>query len=159
MIRCLSLTQPWASAVMVGPKDVENRSKPIFAVPSGGMWIGIHASTTRRLYGMDPDKQIATEYESIAEDWPEGPGDRGFPMGCVLGVVRVERRVDFNPNLPDVALIREAHDQLGVWANGPVCYVLGEKRPLDTPIICKGALGLWPPPPTVGDALERLVRR
>jgi hypothetical protein len=60
ILGCLSLLQPYASALVVGPKDVENRSRCVFRVPPGGCVVGIHAS--RGWWDAD--------LAAMAEDWP-----------------------------------------------------------------------------------------
>lgn len=157
---CLSVLQPFASAIMFGPKDVENRSRAIFNVPPGGVWVGIHASKGPKPGGgISTQEFIDNDREDYADEWPGVWDVTDWHLGCVLGVVHVVRRVDINPNMPDEQQLEAAQEQLGAWATGPICYVLGEKRPLAKPMPARGALGLWRPQPDVAAALAALVSR
>lgn len=147
-IRCLSLLQPYADAYANGPKDVENRSRKLFNVPPGGMWVGIHAS----LGWWDVD---------LSELWPEAPTRATARRGVVLGVVHIARCEVFDGEQLDELPFgsQTILEKLGPWAFGPVCYVADRKIPLAEPMPCKGARGLWTPPEHIGNALDALIVR
>lgn len=134
----LTLWQPWATTVMVGPKGVENRGwpPPRFLI---GQRIWIHAGKT-----FDED---AVAF--VRRHWPELPS--GLPGGVLLGSVRVLGA------LSDSGRRLGEFDAPGVkaslWFFGPWGWVLGDPRPLERPISCRGAQGLWRLPSELRAAL------
>lgn len=143
-MKCLSLLQPYASAIIVGPKRVENRPRTIFNVPADGVWIGIHSS--KGWWDID--------WSLWRRDWPEASMlQRDYPRGVVLGAAHVVSRRVYDEAVPVETIAAD----LGAWAFGPVCYVLDNVVALPEPMPCKGALGLWAPPAEIGRMLDQLV--
>lgn len=143
-MKCISLLQPYASAIIVGPKRVENRPRSMFAVPEGGIWVGIHAS--KGWWDID--------WSLWRRDWPTASMlQRDYPRGVVLGAAHVVAVHKYAETVP----VEKIAADLGAWAFGPVCYVIDDVRALPTPIACKGALGFWAPPADVAAALDALV--
>jgi hypothetical protein len=124
-IPCLSLWQPWATAMLYGPKDLENRPWPI---RHRGRLL-VHAAKSKN--DMRPDV-----FAQIRKLWPAF--DRyPVPMGAIVGVVNVTgcgqvRNFPGNP-----------------WAWGPWCHVWADRRAFRTPIPWKGAQGLFAVPAEV----------
>lgn len=130
----LTVQQPFASAIIAGPKRVENRPwAPTRPLP---MWIAIHA-------GVGSFHLLPADFDSwLDRIWP---GRQGVPLprGVFLGVARVDR----------VVRGRDMHQD--PWYLGsPKCWILGAVRALPEPIPCKGAQGLWRVPD--GAALSAL---
>jgi hypothetical protein len=114
-------------------KDVENRSWPppkTLVLPAR---IAVHAAGAPWY----PYRKAVEEITRILGDCPRFVS---IPRGAIIGTVEVVG-VGPHPTSP--------------WA-GPVAvhWLLAKPRPIDTPIPCKGALGLWDVP---ADILERLV--
>lgn len=129
-MRALSIKEPWATAIIHGNKDVENRTWR--RVDVIGEVIAIHASLTP---ASDLSRQV---FEGLAHCFDEGPHDPSIEApGCILGTARV------------VDIMFESKEKgkvdLGLfpWFEGPYGYVLADIEPLDVPIPCRGALGLW----------------
>ena len=143
-LRVLTVRQPWASAIIFGPKSVENRK---FAVRrrdiNDGLYIAIHA-------GLQWDDGM--EAGGLAALWPEVPLEReSYPTGVILGVVQVV----------DVANIeRDPMHQaaLDPWACGPVCWVLGQKWPCRRPVPFRGRRGLQILPSAVARQVRQEVK-
>lgn len=145
-IRCISLLQPYASAIVSGPKRVENRPRSLFQVPPGGIWVGIHAS--KGWWDVD--------WSLWRREWASSSMLKSdYPRGCVVGVAHFSGVRTFHEAVPVDLIVAE----LGRWAFGPVCYLIDDARALPTPIPAKGALGLWRPQPDVAAALAALVSR
>jgi len=122
-MRALTLKQPWASAVMYGPKRVENRAKR--TVPKAWelpVWVAIHAGQSR-----DKDADRIDFRGWGWEDW--SPTKYGWASG-LLGVARID----------GVSTGRDISD---TWSFGPWCIRIGEVIALDEPIQCSGMLGFW----------------
>jgi hypothetical protein len=138
----LTVWQPWAAAIVQGPKDVENRSW----APPRGIWghrVWIHAGKV-----FDGD---AADF--IKEHWPDRPErlTAGLPgraivgSAMVLGAVHKDGRV-----LGGV----DSSARLSSWFVGPWGWVLTDRRALAEPIPCLGALGLWRLPAGVQSLLR-----
>jgi hypothetical protein len=121
-LMALSVRQPWAWAIVHGPKDIENRS--VAAVSNGSMKpgrIAIHASQ-----GMTRD-----EYEDAAAFMArvavKCPRPDALVRGGIIGAATV------------TAIVRE---HASPWFFGPRGLVLAEKAACE-PIACVGSLGYF----------------
>jgi hypothetical protein len=139
-IPCLSLWQPWASVMLLGPKDLENRPWPTkYRGP-----LLVHAAKNRT-------DDTAAVHAKIQELWPEWNGVRqAHPMvfGAIVGVVTV------------VGCGRPASFSGNPWAWGPFCHVWDKRTPLATPIPYRGAQGMFRVPASVvASALREICGR
>jgi hypothetical protein len=148
--RALSLLQPFASAIVRGPKRIENRDRLIFKVPAP-MWVAIHAS--KGWWDIDLS-HVWPEFDDLLLFDPDV-----FVRGALLGVARFVEVRSFagHPFEPDDAVSGRAEAAFGPWAFGPVCYRIDEVRPLSVHIPCKGAMGLWSVAREHHAALDALV--
>lgn len=132
-LRAWTLWQPWASAIIPGPKGIENRPRRLMRIPEGGIWIAVHAGITMD-WGAVP---------WVRERWPEMPDPKMLPLGAILGLMHVVRWasvVDGQQVLPWRPLGCMDDD---AWATGPECAVIDDKRALPEPILCRGMMGAW----------------
>lgn len=127
-MKCLSLTQPYASLIALGHKRVETRD---WRVSYRGP-IAIHASK-----GFPKWAQ-----EFAMEQWSHGllPGPLGLPLGAVVAtanLVRIEKTEVLSTALSD--------KELYFGDYGPCRYgwMLEDVKPLPVPIPARGMLGLW----------------
>jgi hypothetical protein len=120
-LRALSVRQPWAWAILHGGKDVENRT---WSTSYRGPLL-IHASQT-----LDRD---AASFLSRFGVEPDNYGPGCLATGAIVGRVELVDCVQ-NADSP--------------WAQ-PDCWhwILADPEPFETPVPCKGMLGLWTPPP------------
>lgn len=165
--RALTLTQPWATAVVLGSKRIETRSwRTNFRGP-----VAIHAAKGFRVGELI--------YQGACWNWTGAlwatgyrMGDRPWlrdvlPFGAIVGVVDI---VDCRPTdaftvgeldslrRPDGergVLYDWTERQLGDFTPGRFGFVLENPVVLAEPIPCKGALGVWSLPPDVATALAR----
>lgn len=109
----LTIRQPWASAIMSGKKDIENRT---WSTSYRGPLV-VHAGSSKA--------------DALAYDYCERLGasiSPTLPRGVILGVV-------------DLVDIVESSDS--PWAMpGNLHWVLANPRPLDMPVAYLGRLGL-----------------
>lgn len=112
-MKCLSVCQPWAWAIVNGVKAVENRS---WRTAHRGP-ILIHAGKSRRWLG--------------AEELPEAPEEGELPFGFVVGGVEVL----------DCVPVGEVRDRR--FAFGPWCWILARPWKLDHPVALAGKLWLF----------------
>ena len=125
--RCLSVRQPWAWAICVGAKVVENRT---WKTDYRGQ-IAIHASASKQAINFAlKQKQSAR----LRPDW--------FTTGAIIGVADVA----------DVVALNETLDS-NPWAMGPCCWLLSNPRLIASPIPCKGKLTLYSLPDDISEQL------
>jgi hypothetical protein len=163
-MKALSLTQPWATLVAIGAKQIETRS---WSTSYRGE-IAIHASK-----GFPHDcKRLCLENPFLSALYPAGfVGAGSLPLGTVVALARLvivypTARVQVGSRLmatPDARLqmwgdeleISEREGHFGDYSPGRFAWVLSDLRQLSEPIACKGALGLW----TVPSDIEERVRQ
>ena len=130
-MKCLTICQPWAHAIMHWGKDVENRG---WATKHRGEML-IHAGKTKTAYDeQDPD------------DWKECgftiPKWDAMPRGLIIGVVEL---VDCIPSDPGLPYYVPGHGP-NVWADGKFLWLLRNPRLLKEPIPYRGLLFLFDVP-------------
>lgn len=119
--RVLTVRQPFASLIIGGHKDVENRRwQTSYRGP-----LLIHAGLARE--SLHLCKSYAKQLKLPPEQEP--------PLGAILGAVMLTQCRPY------------AEMTKTPWAKGPWCWMLeGPLLRLDTPFPCTGQLGLWLPP-------------
>lgn len=131
LIPCISLHQPWASAIFAGLKHHETRHwayKPHLE----GQTIAIHAAQRIQI----PGGGVAID----ALETAFGPGwYRELPRGAVLGTVKLSGCFETENHEP----VSEADRALGDWGDGRFAWRLTEIRPLTVPLPMKGRQGWW----------------
>ena len=164
-LRALSLTQPWASLIVIGAKRIETRS---WWTTYRGM-IAIHAAKKfpadcRDLCWDEPFRSTLegaalVDYHSY-DDLEADSFERftALPLGMIVAVAQL-RQVTETTDLNWMF----AHDAFGVqpdierefgdYSPGRFAWVLGDVRPLLVPIPCKGSLGLWTVPAMLYEAI------
>lgn len=137
-MKALSLTQPWATAIILGVKQVETRS---WSTNYRGL-IAIHAAKTFPKWAKD---FANTEYTL-------GRLPCIYPLGAIIGLAKIAEvgRTEF------VQFAVSAIERLyGDYSEGRYGWRLTDVIALPEPIPCKGALGLW----NVPQDIETLIRK
>ena len=140
-MKALTVRQPWASLIVAGVKDVENRTWPIpSTAPAVPFRLAIHSAKR-----VDHHDNIPawTHLGAVMERGPIGVNvevDR--TAGCVIGLVTVTgcHRADGWPKPASIACCPSPwaeHDD-GVWH-----WTLADSTPLPMPFHAKGRLGMW----------------
>jgi len=117
-MKAITVRQPWASAIIWGGKNVENRSWPTdYRGP-----LVIHAA-----------KKLSPSFEvefckSLGIDYAEAAALRGHVLGMV--------------DLVDCVELDHEKVRGNKWAKGHWCWILKNPRPL-APVACAGRLKLW----------------
>lgn len=145
-MKALTVQQPWAWAIVHGGKDVENRTQAwSYRGP-----LAIHAGTRVSDRGM--------RSELVRQAWIErGGGDdplRALKIGSIIGVAYLADVHIAVTGCCDSVWAEQSYDEHGGRTRRDIVHLeLDSARPLDEPIPCRGALGLWTPP---RDVLEQL---
>lgn len=147
--RAVTIHQPWAWAVAVGHKPVENRTwrPPLEAV---GKLIGIHAG---RQPIMELDAEFAAAMRATAPH-VQRLTPRECTLGALIGVARlvgvvrrhpVTARMHFLFTRSDLgeAVPEDLAARIRPWWRGPWGWLLDEAVLLPEPIPMRGQQGLW----------------
>ncbi len=136
-MRALSLTQPWASAIMLGNKRVETRS---WGTAFRGQ-IAIHAAK-----GFPKWARAFAITEHALNRLPTR-----LPMGAIIGVATIQQVVRTEEIVGTISAIERLY---GDYSCGRFGWVLSDVMALPEPIACRGALSLWQVPA----AIEELIK-
>lgn len=123
-MKAITIWQPWAALIMSGVKTVENRKwTPNIEF---GTRIAIHA-------GKDDDvaEWVVKEIEALGAERVKA---LCWEKGRVLGTVEWCGFCTNPSGLPEGQR---------KWFAGPYGWILRNPRPLVTPVLMKGKLGLW----------------
>lgn len=166
-IRALTLRQPWAFAILHLGKSVENRSwKPPRSVI--GKRIAIHAGLTLDQPGDNKLRTWLRAWEELDLLGKLHAADM-YP-GCIIGTVLVTGWARAIPNpLNDTALPALEYRQAGPtdrryarslvynrWAEaGSYQWGLANPEPVEHPVRCRGAQGIWTIPPELDGTLQK----
>lgn len=160
-MKCLTLTEPWATLVAIGAKQIETRSWPTtYRGP-----IAIHAAK-----GMTKaDVSFAVSNPAVRRAfglgvWDSPPGGHWtsptWSFRATKGkVLAIARLIDVVPTR-DALKTRAVWDEPGVWTRGVYslsddeiefgnyephryAWILRDVQRLPEPIPARGALGLW----------------
>lgn len=113
-MKTISIRQPWATLLVVGEKDIENRSR--FFKHRGPLLV--HASAS-------PDRSALRE---VIAELGDGVTEADFPLGAIVGMVNIKDCVTSHPS---------------EWFTGPFGLVCTDAKEFADPIPAKGKLGLW----------------
>lgn len=125
-MKCLSVKQPWAWAIVAGFKPLENRSwEPSPRTLAVGDSFLIHASQKFDLAGY---RWILANRDELGISIETIPARDEFPLGAIVGAAIYGGAVT---------------ESSSRWFFGPKGWVIREALDLADPLPCKGALGLW----------------
>jgi hypothetical protein len=116
----LSVRQPWADLIMIGEKDVENRSRRTRFRGT----ILLHASAAK------PKPELAEAFRSdaAAAGWIKKNEPWEFDLGAILGTIDILDCVQASSSR---------------WFSGPFGWILANAKPFDDVIPFKGAVGIF----------------
>lgn len=146
-MKAISLTQPWATLIAIGAKRIETRS---WSTSYRGQ-IAIHAAK-----GFPRDCQDLCRTVPFAHTLIVGGVDRveQLPRGAIVAVAMLTGTA----RTEDITAMSQGllrHEiEFGDYAPGRFGFVLADVVALRSPILCKGALGLWTVPTDVVDLIE-----
>lgn len=131
-MKALTLTQPWASLVILGAKRIETRS---WGTKYRGPLI-VHAAKNFPSWAREQCREPF--YMEVLAPWLSPPKEVRLPRGAILGVVLLVDCVNVVP--PDLTIQERAFGDFGA---GRWFWMLSQHRALIQPVLTKGALGLW----------------
>lgn len=130
-MKVLTVRQPWAWALAVGIKDIENRGwSTVYRGP-----LAIQASAR-----LPPRKELDAARGFIGDRGVAVPPDPELALGAVVAVVELVQCVTASAS---------------AWFEGPIGWVVRDARQTVEPLPLKGQLGLF----ELGEDAERLIMR
>jgi len=140
-IKGFSLTQPWATLVAMGSKQVETRS---WSTPYRG-WLAIHAAKGFPGYAKD----------FASAEFTLGRLPAQLPRGGIVALARLGKVMRTEALAPILTPLERLY---GDYSSGRYGWLLYDVIALPEPIPCRGALSLWEIPADILPALqERLA--
>ncbi|MGE3463862.1 MAG: ASCH domain-containing protein [Pseudomonadales bacterium] len=131
-LRAVTLTQPWATALVRGVKTIETRS---WSTRYEG-WFAVHAAKGWTLADREFALEDAWRYLQM---YPED-----YPRACIVGVAHLVKCVPADKVEPG-----EADELFGFFGPERFAWIVDQARELRAPIPCRGAQGWWPVPADV----------
>ncbi len=133
-MRIITLHQPWASLLAVGPKKYETRS---WKTKHRG-WIAIHAALNFNRFITDAHYRFEKELKEMGIE-----PIMSTPRGAVVAIAKLERIIHCGSNRE--ILIPDYHEVLdyGDYSPGRWVWVFSEIVPVEPAIPAIGRQGLW----------------
>jgi hypothetical protein len=151
-MKALSLTQPWASLVAIGAKQIETRS---WRTEHRGR-IAIHAAkgfpcSCRALCGQPPFVDHLQQDARFMFDGGMLVYKAGLPLGAIVAIAYI---VGCRATHEVSGHLSDEEEMFGDYGPDRWAWLLSDVRRLPEPIPCKGALGLWTVPEDIAQYLE-----
>lgn len=142
VMKALTLTQPWASLVAIGAKQIETRS---WSTSYRGP-LAIHAAK-----GFPRDARDFAQCRLVLDLMRPFVKDNEnyldqIPRGVVVATCRLVACVRTERLLSEPAYVEDRSIQeqnLGDYSDGRWGWMLADVKPLPEPIEARGSLGLW----------------
>lgn len=132
IIKAITIKQPYASLIVNGIKDIENRTwtKKLHMNVCKN-WLFVHSSTKKVKIGL-------TEEEKKLD----------YPLSSIVGMMHIN-------------CIGKIQDSVHVtkWAEGPKCWYIDAVIKFNTPIHTVGKLGQWNPDSSLNDKLTEQINK
>lgn len=140
-MKAITVRHPWCWAIAVGVKDVENRQAGFPRHHRGPTLI--HAAKGWSTRGLTDPRILAAARRL-------GASLDDLPRGVVVAVAHLTDVHRSEPGCCDSEWAEERYTINGGKVIEPVAHLVLERvEPIADPIPCRGALGLWTPPPHV----------
>jgi len=133
-MKAISLTQPWATLVAMGAKEIETRS---WSTAYRGR-LAVHAAKGLKLVG-GKDGLLTLCMQSPFREALHDAGDV-LPLGAVIATAELYD-IRATSYIADAISRREL--AFGDYSGGRYAWLLRNVELLPEPVQCKGALGLW----------------
>ena len=148
-LKAITVRQPWATAINMWKKAVENRTwattrRGPIAIHAGGTWdrSATHAHTLTNAFAHHSGAS-QTYIDTVYRDGLDHRDDHMFPRGVILAVADI------------TGMHMCADGACSPWAiAGQWHWELSNVRSLPTPIRAVGRLGLWPLPTDINTAVH-----
>jgi hypothetical protein len=156
-VKALTVQQPWAWAIVQGGKDVENRTQAWgYRGP-----LAIHAGNRISERGMTAVPSIMAAERLVAdEDEIRKRMLSDVVHGSIIGMVdlvdvHVQAGNSTAPYCCESWWAEDSYAEHGGRTRRDIVHlVLANPQPLEVPVPCRGALGLWTVPAGVDDQVQ-----
>jgi hypothetical protein len=150
-LRCLTIHQPWAGAILHAGKRIENREAP---PPEWliGQVLGLHAG---KKYDWAGEQVLKGHYQVDPAAWPAAAN----ATGAIIGVATVIGWVAPKGGRLTNGTIRQLDEfRQDPWWESPLTgWILDQVVALPEPVPCRGMQGVWwADQPTIARVFEQL---
>lgn len=140
MAKCITIKQPWASLIVEGVKDIENRT---WKCPQKyiGQRVLIHASQKPvKFYGLG-DILTKEQFDSLNGSIEPFMGNY---CGYIIGSVEIVDCVVNHPSIwAEKSNIAAQYDDVSIVVDPIYNWILANPIKFPEPIPCKGKLSFW----------------
>lgn len=137
---CLSIAQPFCSAILLGKKTIELRTwgtryKGLIALHAGTKWYG-----GIKLPGKVTERELRPIVRFVKQYGLPARIDE-YPTGAIVGVARLVRCSTFTPE--GYERLKDQHCSDAKWTPGEFGWLFEDVQALAEPIPVRGYLGLF----------------
>lgn len=134
-IKCVSLTQPWATLVAIGAKQIETLS----------WWTSYRGPLAIHASKKFPKDCRELCYEAAFEIALEGLGPKDLPLGMVIAIATLVdcREISRGTRAAILSFGKPSEIDFGDYTSGRYAWYLEDVKPLAKPVPARGSLGLW----------------
>src|SRR5574337_417874 len=159
-LQALTLIQPMGTAIVHGPKRIENR---IWApsIKELGKYFLIHAGG-----------KWSSDYDAaVRKRWPQSPAKENLPYGQIIGAARLVGliRESGDGSRPEVVVTdgvigkKSSAEEIFAWNRAWYMpwqwgWILDDVFDLPQPVECRGFQKLWTPKPNILHRVKQQIR-
>jgi hypothetical protein len=138
-IRAISIKQPWANLIVMGKKDIVNRSwKMKINEDICKNWLLVHASTKYEIM-----KEVRIEIKEEIEKYE----CKKFPRSAIIGLMHINRIEE-----------RKIKERNNIWAIGSKYWHIDAVLNFKNPIYVKGNINFWNPEEKIHNKLKQEIK-
>ncbi len=145
-MKALSVTQPWATLIVIGAKEFETRS---WATKFRDRFF-VHASKGFPAWAREACEEPFFREALTAAGYS---GWRSLPVGAIVGTAMLADCIR-----TDDAVISEREREFGDFYPGRFAYRLEDPHRYSNPFLCSGKLGFWDVLPDILQMLSKGAR-
>ena len=140
-IKAITIKQPWANLIVMGIKDIENRSwsrKMNKDVCKN--WLLVHASAKALSKKELEGEKLCIKYEL------DNINTSLFPKSAFVGIMHIHSIDKFSNSVNPT-----------IWATGPNCWYIDAVIKFKKPVPSYGKLGQWTPSESIHEELDKQI--
>lgn len=141
IIKCLTIKQPYASLIIDGKKDIENRTwKKHMYDDVCDNWLFVHAGKLNETQKNLDNQKLEIKKILTTIDLEK------LPNSAILGMIHIKK-------------IIHCDTSTSLWSIGPNCWVIDAVVKFKNPVFTNGKLSLWNPEKSLHQKLHKEIKK